>query len=209
MALLSLAHVIREGNSITLFSLCFLPALQPIRDDLPHHDGHGNTGLARDGLQFFPVALDVRPFAAAQIATRRNAWEVGRLVTEASNPERESQLQTTYSPKIPTIFVWRVPFSTLRLMVGPSYRESSRATCGIRTLPKATLTNAKGKGRTRRSGLLEFFPPESFVEVHFAQRPAMNGVGRREAHASHSQDIPAAKQQSRATIESRDRGPAP
>src|SRR5712692_269018 len=46
-------------------------------------------------------------------------------ITEASYPERESQLQTTYSPKIPTIFVWRVPFSTLRLMVAPSYRESS------------------------------------------------------------------------------------
>src|SRR5260370_39502694 len=48
-------------------------------------------------------------------------------ITDASNPERESQLQTTYSPKTPTIFVWRVPFSTLRLMVAPSYRESGPA----------------------------------------------------------------------------------
>src|SRR5216683_7157152 len=44
-------------------------------------------------------------------------------ITEASYPERDSQLQTTYSPKMPTIFVWRVPFSTLRLMVAPCYRE--------------------------------------------------------------------------------------
>src|SRR5260221_8157984 len=58
--------------------------------------------------------------------------------TEASNPERESQLQTTCSPKMPTILVWRLLFSTMRLMVASSYRDSSRLTRGFRTFGVST-----------------------------------------------------------------------
>jgi hypothetical protein len=41
------------------------PAVQPVRDDLPHDAGDGDARLARDALRLFPVALDevkVDPF---------------------------------------------------------------------------------------------------------------------------------------------------
>jgi hypothetical protein len=52
----------------------FFPAFEPFRDDLSNHDSDGNAGLARHGLQLFPVRLNEVEVDLFHVGKASNLW---------------------------------------------------------------------------------------------------------------------------------------